>query len=89
MGRQDIETVYCLNATEYDAFKMYFDGASVSQIGCALNMTNSAAGNVLDSARDHVWGRMTEKRSGRGEVPQGFSIEHHGSTQANYKPPGS
>jgi hypothetical protein len=83
MGRQDIETVYCLNATEYDAFQMYWSGSTVPQISEALNMTTSSAGKVLDSARDHVWGRMTEKRVERGEMPSGLSIENHGSTQEN------
>jgi hypothetical protein len=70
MGRQDIEAVYCLNATEYEAFKLYFDGNTVPQIGQALNMTNSSAG---------------EKRINRGELPSGLSIESHGSTQENSK----
>lgn len=81
MGRQDIEAVYCLNATEYDAFAMYFAGNSVSQIGQALNMTTSSAGKALDSARGHVWGGMTEKRINRGEMPSSLSIDNHGSTQ--------
>lgn len=81
MGRQDIEAVYCLNATEYDAFKLYFEGNSVPQIGQTLNMTTSSAGNVLDSARDHVWGRMTDKRVNRGEVPSNLSVDNHGSTK--------
>lgn len=84
MGRQDIEAVYCLNATEYDAFKMYWEGNSVSQIGQALNMTTSSAGKALDSARGHVWGSMTEKRINRGEVPKGLSIENHGSKKEKY-----
>lgn len=83
MGRQDIEAVYCLNATEYDAFAMYFAGSSVPQIGQALNMTNSSAGKVLDSARSHVWGGMTEKRMNRGELPSGLSVDNHGSTKEN------
>jgi hypothetical protein len=81
MGRQDIETVYCLNATEYDAFQMYFAGNTVPQISEALNMTNTSAGKVLDSARNHVWDTMTEKRVNRGEMPSGLSVENHGSTQ--------
>jgi len=83
MGRQDIESVYCLNATEYDAFKLYFDGNTVPQIGQTLNMTNSSAGKALDSARSHVWSGMTEKRVNRGEVPSGLSVENHDSTQEN------
>lgn len=81
MGRQDIETVYCLNATEYDAFKLYFEGNSVPQIGQMLNMTTSSAGKALDSARGHVWGGMTDKRVNRGELPSSLSVENHGSTK--------
>ena len=81
MGRQDIETVYCLNATEYDAFKMYFDGNTVSQIGQAMNMTTTSAGKALDSARGHVWGGMTEKRINRGEVPSSLSVDNYGNTK--------
>lgn len=81
MGRQDIQAVYCLNATEHDAFKLYFDGHSVPQIGQMLNMSTSSAGKVLDSARDHVWGTMTEKRVNRGEVPSSLSVDNHGSTK--------
>lgn len=81
MGRQDIEAVYCLNAMEYDAFKLYFDGNTVPQIGQALNMSTSSAGKALDSARGHVWGGMTEKRINRGEVPSGLSVDNHGSTK--------
>lgn len=81
MGRQDIESVYCLNATEYDAFKMYFEGNTVPQIGHALNMSTTAAGKALDSARSHVWGTMTEKRVNRGELPSSLSIDHYGSTK--------
>jgi hypothetical protein len=81
MGRQDIQAVYCLNATEYEAFKMYFEGSSVPQIGQALNMTTSSAGKALDSARGNVWGTMTEKRVNRGEVPSSLSVDNHGSTK--------
>lgn len=83
MGRQDIQAVYCLNATEHDAFKLYFEGHSVPQIGQMLNMSTSSAGKALDSARDHVWGGMTEKRVNRGELPSSLSVEHHDSTQEN------
>lgn len=83
MGRQDIQAVYCLNSTEYDAFKLYFDGNTVPQIGQALNMSTSSAGKALDSARAHVWGGMTEKRVNRGEVPSSLSVENHGSTKEN------
>lgn len=85
MGRQDIETVYCLNATEYDAFQMYFAGNTVPQIGQALNMTTSSAGKALDSARSHVWGGMTEKRVNRGEMPSGLSVEIYGSTKETHE----
>jgi hypothetical protein len=70
---------------EYDAFKMYFEGNTVPQISEALNMTNSSAGKVLDSARDHVWGGMTQKRVNRGEMPSGLSVENHGSTKEKRK----
>lgn len=83
MGRQDIEAVYCLNATEYDAFQMYFAGNTVPQIGQALNMSTSSAGKALDSARGHVWGTMTEKRINRDEMPSGLPVDNHGSTKEN------
>ena len=67
MGRRDIQAVYSLNNQEYEAFQMYWEGNSVSQIGTALNMTTSHAGKVLDEARNHVWTGMTEKRVNRGE----------------------
>jgi hypothetical protein len=85
MGRQDIETVYCLNATEYDAFKLYFEGNTVPQIGQMLNMSTTSAGKALDSARGHVWGGMTEKRVNRGEMPSGLSVDNHGRTQESRK----
>jgi hypothetical protein len=83
MGRRDIQAVYCLNGQEHDAFSMYFGGSSVSQIGQALNMSTSQAGKVLDSARDHVWGGMTEKRVNRGEVTVNLSKDQYGSTKEN------
>ena len=83
MGRQDIEAVYCLNATEYDAFQMYFAGNTVPQISEALNMTTTSAGKALDSARGHVWSGMTEKRANRGEMTSGLPVEHYGNTKEN------
>ena len=68
MGRRDIQAVYSLNNAQYEAFQMYFEGNSVSQIGSALNMTTSHAGKVLDEARANVWTGMTEKRVNRGEA---------------------
>jgi len=85
MARRDIESVYCLNANEYDAFKMYFEGSTVSQISNTLNMSTTQAGHVLDSARSRVWGGMTEKRENRGEVSKGLVTNHANETQNNKK----
>jgi len=86
MGRRDIQAVYCLNAAEHEAFQMYWEGNTVSQIGTALNMSTTQAGKVLDNARDHVWSTMTEKRASHGmtSLP-----EAHGSTQETASKTGS
>jgi hypothetical protein len=83
MARRDIESVYCLNASEYDAFKMYFEGSTVPQISHALNMSTTQAGHVLDSARGRVWGGMTEKRENRGEVSKGLVTNHGNAKESN------